>query len=620
MAAGEPISIEDLIKRKKQAEDALKKPRFIPKSQRAKLGANGANGANGSNGTKATPAVDSLTDSAPVVQDSSLDIRTNKDRDNGSGPAIKRKAKSNRFLFEWKDTEDTLDKEDDLYRFRNKQKRSAGIEKAKLEDASGIEERRRRQEALEATRKRQKMDWNDLPWSEKPLDKMTARDWRIFKDDFRIVIKGSAPLANPLRYWTESGIPPSILRVVDDLGYKEPTPIQRGAIPIALTNRDVIGIAETGSGKTASFLIPLLTYIMELPALNAVTKSDGPYAIVLAPTRELAQQIEKHATPFCKELGFRCTSIVGGHSIEEQAFNLQEGAELVIATPGRLVDVIERRILVLSQCCYVVMDEADRMIDLGFEPAVKTILDSLPASNQKPMEPTSSSLLSQRLKYRQTMMFTATWPREIEKIASQYLRDPGIVTIGNVNQATDRVEQRVEFVAGEESRLKRLVQILDKGAFDPPIIIFVNIKRMCDSVAKALKSAGWNAVTMHGSKSQEQREIALAQLRDGTADCLVATDVAGRGIDVADVSLVFNFQMAKSIDAYTHRIGRTGRAGKRGVAITFLGEEDYPLLYDLKQVIIKSEASKLSEELRRHEAAQMRPVKRIEPTGEQDDN
>ncbi|TPX16662.1 uncharacterized protein E0L32_003603 [Thyridium curvatum] len=451
-------------------------------------------------------------------------------------------------------------------------------------------------------------------WSEKTLDEMRERDWRIFKENFGIATKGGS-IPNPMRKWRESALPPRLLDVVEQVGYEEPTPIQRAAIPIALQGRDLIGVAVTGSGKTAAFLLPLLVYIKELPPLDEYTKADGPYALILAPTRELAQQIEAEARKFATPFGYTVVSIVGGHSIEEQAFALRNGAEIIVATPGRLVDCIERRLLVLSQCCYIIMDEADRMIDLGFEDSLNKILDALPVSNEKPDTEDAEDAqamtryLGGKNRYRQTMMYTATMPPLVEKIAKRYLRRPAIVTIGNVGEAVETVEQRVEFISGEDRRKKRLREILHSGHFAPPIIVFVNIKRNCDTVAKDIKGMGFSVVTLHGSKTQEQREAALASVRNGQTDILVATDLAGRGIDVPDVSLVVNFNMATNIDSYTHRIGRTGRAGKSGVAITFLGNEDTDVLYDLKQMISKSSISKLPDELRRHEAAQNKPTR-----------
>ncbi|KAF3934060.1 hypothetical protein ABW19_dt0204542 [Dactylella cylindrospora] len=538
----------------------------------------------------------------------------------------RRKTSERKFTFEWGAEEDTSQDYNPIYANRSEAKffgrgrlggfaetdRSTKQYAAALEGRGDEEERRRARELVEMDRKkRENMSWSEKHWSEKPLEMMKERDWRIFKEDFNIATKGGG-IPNPMRSWQESGLPQVLLDVIRDVGYKDPSPIQRAAIPIALRSRDVIGVAVTGSGKTASFILPLLVYIKDLPPLDNVTKHDGPYAIILAPTRELAQQIEVEAAKFADPLNFRCVSIVGGHSIEEQSYALKDGAEIVIATPGRLLDCLERRVLVLSQCCYVIMDEADRMIDLGFEDPVNRILESLPVSNVKPDTEDAenpvemSKTIGGKERYRQTMMYTATMPPAIERIARKYLRRPAIVTIGNAGEAVDTVEQRVEFIAGEDRRKKRLLEILNSAEYAPPIIVFVNIKRNCDMVAKDLKHAGWSAVTLHGSKSQEQREAALQALRNHQADVLVATDLAGRGIDVPDVSLVVNFNMATNIESYTHRIGRTGRAGKSGVAITFLGGEDNDVLYDLKQMLQKSSISKVPDELRRHEAAQQR--------------
>ena len=220
-------------------------------------------------------------------------------------------------------------------------------------------------------------------WSEKTLAEMKDRDWRIFREDFSIAARGGQiPL--PLRYWKEANIPSQIQEIIDDVGYAEPSAIQRQAIPIGLNIRDMIGIAETGSGKTAAFVIPMLTYISKLPPLTDANRQSGPYALILAPTRELAQQIEGETRKFTSRLGYKCVSIVGGRSIDEQALNLRDGAEIVIATPGRLKDCIEKSVVVFSQCTYVVMDEADRMISLGFEDVINFILDTLPVSNLKP--------------------------------------------------------------------------------------------------------------------------------------------------------------------------------------------------------------------------------------------
>ncbi|KAI5304920.1 mRNA splicing protein prp28 [Ascosphaera pollenicola] len=554
---------------------------------------------------------------------------------NFSAKKKRKRTAEKKFNFEWNAEEDTSQDYNPLYAERAEvnfygRGRLAGFgdhvaESMTKKYAKALEERdkqagsARARDILEMERRRKEESGRFLleaHWSEKRLDQMRERDWRIFKEDFSISTKGGS-VPNPMRSWAESGLPQNLLQIVDQIGYVEPSPIQRASIPIALANRDLIGVAVTGSGKTAAFLLPLFVYIENLlqfvpPDEIDRRRNDGPYAIILAPTRELAQQIELEAKKFSIPLRYNVVSIVGGHTIEEQAYSLRNGAEIIIATPGRLVDLLERRILVLSQCCYVIMDEADRMIDLGFEEPVNKILDALPVTNEKPdTEEAEDSRLMKNRGYRQTMMYTATMPSAVERIARKYLRRPAIVNIGNVGEAVDTVEQRVEFVSGEDKRKKRVADILRSGEFRPPIIVFVNIKRNCDAIARDIKNMGFTSVTLHGSKTQEQREAALASVRNGTTDVLVATDLAGRGIDVPDVSLVINFNMAPNIESYTHRIGRTGRAGKSGVAITFLGNEDTDLMYDLKQMLQKSSISRVPEELRKHEAAQAKPARAI---------
>lgn len=308
---------------------------------------------------------------------------------------------------------------------------------------------------------------------------------------------GSIP--PPLRNWEEAELPPSLLKIIREIKYKEPTPIQRQAIPIGLKCRDIIGIAETGSGKTAAFIIPILVYIKSLPPITDLSRNDGPYAIVLAPTRELAQQIEHEALRFAKPMGFNVVSIVGGHAIEEQVHNLRNGAEIVIATPGRLVDCLEKHVLVLSQCNYVVMDEADRMIDMGFEEDVQRVLDALPLSNVKPdtEEAENPELMSRivrlgrkDLRYRQTVMFSATMPPALERIAKKYMRRPATVVIGNAGQAVDTVEQRVIMVSSDETKRKKKLEEILNSDQEGPVIVFVKEKRMCESLSRDLSRWG----------------------------------------------------------------------------------------------------------------------------------
>lgn len=454
-------------------------------------------------------------------------------------------------------------------------------------------------------------------WSEKSLDEMKERDWRIFREDFGISARGGH-IPRPLRSWRESEIPPALLDAIEQIGYKEPSPIQRQAIPIGLKERDLIGIAETGSGKTASFVLPMLSYISRLPRMDEANKHLGPYALILAPTRELAQQIQVETSRFTSLLGYNCISIVGGRDMNEQAVEMSKGAEIVIATPGRLKDCIDRHIVVLGQCAYVVMDEADRMVNLGFEDVLNYILDSLPVSNVKP-DSEAAELGSDSDKfndnmgvigeggrrYRVTMLYSATMPPSVDRMARKYLRRPATITIGDANQAVGTVVQSVEFVSGEDKKKSRLLQILASG-FEPPIIIFSTTRQSVDAVAKDLSRAGYTVATLHAGKSQDQREDALASLRSGQAPILVATDLAGRGIDVPDVSLVINFSMPTMFESYIHRIGRTGRAGKKGHAITFLESTDQEWFYDLKLELQRSPVSTVPRELERHPAAQQR--------------
>ncbi|KAI8907069.1 P-loop containing nucleoside triphosphate hydrolase protein [Powellomyces hirtus] len=538
-----------------------------------------------------------------------------------------RRMNDKKFVFDWDTGEDTSQDINPLYSNRHesqffgrghiagidlkeqKTRRAAFYDKM-LTDRRTTEEVDRAVELAELDKaKDRKTAWDDRHWSDKPLTEMKERDWRIFKEDFNISTKGGN-IPDPLRTWQESTIPPRLLEVISDIGYKEPTPIQRQAIPIGLQNRDIIGVAETGSGKTASFVIPMLVFISELPPLTAENESQGPYALILAPTRELAQQIEQETVKFAKGMGFICVSIVGGHAQSEQSFNLRNGAHIIIATPGRLKDFLDRRILVLGQCTYVVMDEADRMIDMGFEADVNYILDALPVSNIKPdtddienPEELKKQLGKDMVRFRQTVMFSATMPSAVERLAKRYLRRPAVVTIGTAGQVVDTIEQRVENINDENKKKQRLLELLG-SKYEPPIIIFVNQKKGADVLAKALEKLGYKSTVLHGGKSQEQREASLAALKNGTKDILVATDVAGRGIDVKNVSLVVNYDMAKNIEDYTHRIGRTGRAGKTGVAITFLSESDADVYYDLKQTIQKSAISTVPPWLARHEAAQ----------------
>ena len=423
-------------------------------------------------------------------------------------------------------------------------------------------------------------------WSEKKINEMTARDWRILREDFSISTRGGS-IPSPIRTWDESGLPENILKALKIAGYKKPTAIQMQAIPLGLENRDILAIAETGSGKTASFVIPLMVYISKLPKISKDV-NDGPYAIILAPTRELAQQIEQETQKFASYMGIRCLSIVGGVNMNEQDFELRSGVELVIATPGRLIDFLERRYLVLNQCSYIVMDEADRMIDMHFEEQIISILDMMPTSYLK-SENEEIALQQERdtknsvKQYRTTVMFSATMPVTVERLARKYLRHPAYITIGIIGRAVERIRQHVFFVKGEHDKRERLKTIIHD--FTPPIIVFVARKTAAKTLCKWLVALGHRATALHSGKKQEAREEAIEGIKNATYDILVATNVAGRGIDIPDITHVINYDCPTDIQEYTHKIGRTARAGEKGDATTFLTKDDHNIFYDLKKML-----------------------------------
>ncbi|CAI5735482.1 unnamed protein product [Peronospora destructor] len=485
-------------------------------------------------------------------------------------------------------------------------------------------------------------------WSDKSLDEMKERDWRIFREDFDITLKGGrAP--KPLRKWDEASnvLPAAVFKAITEMGFERPSPIQMQAIPIGLQKRDIIGIAETGSGKTAAFVIPIIAYIYSLPAtMVARTGEQGPLALVMAPTRELALQIEQEAIKLCKYTSvglseklnpIQTLSVVGGQSIEDQGFRLREGIDIIIGTPGRLMDCLESHYLVLNQCNYVVLDEADRMIDMGFEPQVVTVLENmgslLKSENEEEMEQqltlANGAQVGEELQHRLrvTTMFSATMPVEVERLAKTFLRHPSIVKIGDEDSGKNkRIDQRVMFMNPGKKRSK-LVEVLrdilsaqsvptprsrkEKVVDGAKIIVFVNIKKECDSVAKFVSNESFRCTILHGGKTQDQREESLKMFREGYCDVLVATDVAGRGLDIPDVTHVVNFDLPSKIQNYSHRIGRTGRAGKDGVAISFLTDDDDEIMYDLKQYLVSTEMS-VPSELANHPSAKAAPGARDE--------
>ena len=456
----------------------------------------------------------------------------------------------------------------------------------------------------------------------KPIHDMTTRDWRIFRENFDISVKGGK-CPPPLRNFRESStpsVPPihtTLVRAIERvLKYREPSPIQRQAIPIGLQRRDLIGVAETGSGKTAAFGIPLCHHILTLPLKILSTVSEnGPLALVMAPTRELAQQIEAEITKLLSlQSNLKTTAIVGGQAIQNQAMSLRQGVHIVVGTPGRINDCIENAYLVLNQCSYIVLDEADRMIDLGFAPQIELILDAMGgvlksenAEEAYQQEVNDLENLVERVpKYRLTAMFSATMPPEVQRIAKQYLRHPAIVSIGGGADGggkNQRIEQRVLFLSSPAMKEKALRDvILNKTTHNDKVIVFVNEKKHCDGVGRMVEKIGRRCVVLHGGKSQEQREENLELFRRGGV-VLVATDVAGRGLDIPNIKHVINYDVpSRSIDNYCHRIGRTGRAGAQGFATSFITDDDEGIMAPLK-TYLESTGAPIPDRLARHPAA-----------------
>jgi ATP-dependent RNA helicase RhlE len=359
------------------------------------------------------------------------------------------------------------------------------------------------------------------------------------------------------------GLAEPLLRALAAKNYLTPTPIQARSIPHLLQGRDLLGIAQTGTGKTAAFALPML---QRLHQANRRAKPKLPRALVLAPTRELATQIADSCQAYGQHLHIRGTVVFGGVGQNPQVQAIARGIDIVIATPGRLLDLIQQRHVSLAEVEILVLDEADRMLDMGFLPDVKRILATLPSS-------------------RQSLLFSATMPSDITALASRYLRDPLRVEVTPPAATADRIEQSVYFVSKAQKRTL-LAQLLGDPQF-VRTLVFTRTKHGADRVVKELQKAGIESHAIHGNKSQNARERALDAFRDGKAHVLVATDIAARGIDVPDITHVVNYDLPNIPESYVHRIGRTARAGRDGIAISFCDEEEREYLRDIEKLIRK---------------------------------
>ncbi|EJD48975.1 DEAD-domain-containing protein [Auricularia subglabra TFB-10046 SS5] len=400
------------------------------------------------------------------------------------------------------------------------------------------------------------IDWasQTLPKFEKNFynedKRVTARSEREteeYRQKHQMKVQGRN-VPRPVTTFEEAGFPEYILGTIRAQGFSAPTAIQCQAWPMALSGRDVVAIAQTGSGKTISFALPAMLHINAQPLL---APGDGPIALVLAPTRELAVQIQTECTKFGSNSRIRNTAIYGGAPKGPQIRDLQRGVEIVIATPGRLIDMLESQKTNLRRITYLVLDEADRMLDMGFEPQIRKIVSQIRPD-------------------RQTLMFSATWPKDVQKLAQDFLKDYIQVNIGSMELAANHnIKQIVEVCTDFEKRgklIKHLEQISNENA---KVLIFVGTKRVADDITKYLRQDGWPALAIHGDKEQRERDWVLGEFKASRSPILIATDVASRGLDVKDVGYVINYDFPNNCEDYIHRIGRTGRAGMKGTAYTY---------------------------------------------------
>ncbi|MDB5886592.1 MAG: box helicase domain protein, partial [Polaromonas sp.] len=355
-----------------------------------------------------------------------------------------------------------------------------------------------------------------------------------------------------------------LARAVAEMGYETMTPIQEQAIPVVLQGRDVMGAAQTGTGKTAAFALPLLQRMMKHENASTSPARHPVRALVLLPTRELAVQVAEQVKLYAKYTNLNSAVVFGGMDMKPQTLELKKGVEVLVATPGRLLDHIEAKNAVLNQVEYVVLDEADRMLDIGFLPDLQRILSYLP-------------------KQRITLLFSATFSPEIKRLAASFLQDPVTIEVARSNATAATVEQHFYSVGADDKR-RALHQIL-KGRGLKQAFVFVNSKLGCAKLARSLEREGLKTTALHGDKSQDERLKALEAFKSGEVDLLVCTDVAARGLDIKDVPAVFNFDVPFNAEDYVHRIGRTGRAGASGLAVSFVASSDQRLVTDIEKLI-----------------------------------
>ncbi|CAK9859561.1 unnamed protein product [Sphagnum jensenii] len=398
----------------------------------------------------------------------------------------------------------------------------------------------------------------------KEISRMTAEEATAYRKELELKIRGK-DVPRPLKTWNQTGLNNKVLEVIKKAGFEKPMPIQSQALPIIMSGRDCIGIAKTGSGKTLAFVLPMLRHIMDQPPL---VQGDGPIGLIMAPTRELVQQIYNDIKKFSKVLGLTCVPVYGGSGVAQQISDLKRGAEMVVCTPGRMIDILctsAGKITNLRRVTYLVMDEADRMFDMGFEPQITRIVQ-----NTRPD--------------RQTVLFSATFPRQVEVLARKVLTKPLEIQIGGRSVVNSDITQTVE-VRPDSERFLRLLELLGEWYEKGKILAFVHSQEKCDSLFKDLLKAGYPCLSLHGAKDQTDRESTIMDFKSNVCNLMIATSVAARGLDVKELELVVNYDVPNHYEDYVHRVGRTGRAGRKGCAVTFISVEEERYAPDLVKAL-----------------------------------
>lgn len=406
------------------------------------------------------------------------------------------------------------------------------------------------------------------------IQRLPENIFNSIRAKYRIIVEGE-DIVPPITSFRSMKFPKCLIHAMKKKGIKQPSPIQMQGLPAVLSGRDIIGIAFTGSGKTLVFTLPLLMFAIEQECMLPFQRDEGPYGLIIVPSRELAKQIFEILTFYAESVCHydrkmplvKTCLCIGGLSMKEQMENIRNGVHIVVATPGRLIDMLEKKILNLNICRYLVMDEADRMIDMGFEEDIRTIFSFFTGQ-------------------RQTLLFSATMPKKIQNFAKSALVKPITVNVGRAGAASNTIVQEVEYVK-QEAKVVHLLYTLQKT--EPPVLIFAEKKQDVDAIHEYLLLKGVEAVAIHGGKDQEERSRAVTEFKSGKKDVLVATDVASKGLDFPEIKHVINYDMPEDIENYVHRIGRTGRFGKKGTATTFINKSiDESILLDLKHLLIEA--------------------------------